>query len=357
MPHKITTRQYHEKYHPIFGWTNKPNVKGMVKIGQKIYFRRSHNSHGLRALREYNYIKPYGIKRILLVGDSFFWGYGVDDDYVISEKMQEIAGNGIEVINGAVTGYGTDQQLLWLAEEGIRYSPDVVVVSFFGNDLDEISFSVYYGYPKPYFVLENNKPALRNIPVPDTRETRRKGFEEPDTAFGKLKQFLRYNLHTYQFIVGRLNSIPPLREFFLKIGIAEEFTRQLPGVPFHRLDPELVPDLYRALVIEIKRVVEEVGARLLIVYIPERENTPNAPVRYKGVKDDAVSFNDRRSKDLEMLTKKYNIPYLNLLPVVRKYHLKGDYLYNPYEYDHHWSPLGHKIAAETIFAYIREKFL
>lgn len=353
-PHKITTRQYHEKYDPVLGWVNKPNMKGMVKIGRRIYFKRTHNSHGLRALREYTYEKPSGVKRILLLGDSFFWGYGVDDEYVISEVLQGMAGQKVEVINGSVTGYGTDQQLLWLVERGLRYRPDMVVASFFGNDLDEIAFSVYYGYPKPYFVIEKGRPVLKNIPVPDTRETRRKGFEEPDTTFGRLKRFLRYNCHTYQFIVGRLNSIPWLRQFFLKIGIAEEFTRALPGVPFHKLEPDKVDELYSALILEIKRVTEEAGARLLLVYIPEREDTLGSKIRYENVNKDAPELNDRFSKGIARLARKKRIEYLDLLPIVREHHLKGEYLYNPYEYDHHWSPLGHRVAAEAIYEYINK---
>jgi len=45
--------------------------------------------------------------------------------------MQKLAGNSVEVLNGAVTGYGTDQELLWLIEYGLKYSPDIVILGVF----------------------------------------------------------------------------------------------------------------------------------------------------------------------------------------------------------------------------------
>ena len=46
------------------------------------------------------------------------------------------AGSAVEVINLAVGGFGTLQELLVLQEEGLRYEPDLVVLGFyFGNDL------------------------------------------------------------------------------------------------------------------------------------------------------------------------------------------------------------------------------
>lgn len=347
-PHTIRVRPYHEVYHPLFGWANKPGMKGYVFIGKHIAFYRTHNSHGLRSIREIPYEKLPGRKRVLLLGDSFFWGYGVNDNDVISEVMQRMVGSSVEIINGAVTGYGTDQELLWLAEEGLKYQPDLVILGFFGNDQDEISNSIYYGYPKPYFSLINGKLVLKNVPVPDTRETRRKAFEEPDTWFGKLKKFLRHNIHTYQFIIGRLNSVPAVRNFFLKTGLAEEFTRALPGVPAYTLKKEMLYPLLFALLKEIKNICDEAGAKFLLVYIPERENTPGTPVHHDGVLPDAVEINNSLSALLKKFAKKNNIEFFDLLPVVREYHKKGIYLYRNYRYDHHWSPMGHKIAAETL---------
>jgi lysophospholipase L1-like esterase len=359
-PHKVTTRQYHGKYHPVIGWVNKPYVQGKVKVTGNVYFFRTHNNKGLRSTRPADYDNPMKKKRVLLLGDSFFWGFGVDDMHVLSEVLQEMIGDNGEIINGAVTGYGTDQELLWLAEEGMKYQPGLVILGFFpANDLDEIAnsimYAIMYGYPKPYFSFEGERLVVRNIPVPDTRETRRKAFEEVDTWFGKVKKYLRYNVHTYQFIVNRLNSIQSLRRFFLTIGIAEEFTKELPGIPHLKLSPDKVQELSDGLIGETKNASESVRAEFLLVFIPKKENNRHNSLRYKEVKEDAYDWNTRVSKYLRAFTSENNINYLDLLPIIRRHHERGEHLYTPEEYDHHWTPLGHKVAAEAMYEWLKEK--
>lgn len=350
-PHKLLTRSYHEQYHPKLGWVNKPNADGYFYYRRDVRIHRHHNNHGLRMLRDVTYEKPAGIKRILLLGDSFFWGYFVDDQFVVSEVLQRFLGNSVEVINGAVTGYGTDQELLWLNEYGLRYSPDIVILGIFPtNDLDEISHSVMYGFPKPIFMLENGKLTLHNVPVPDTRETRRKAFEEPQTLLGKVKKFLRFHTHTYPFLAKRINAIPGMRDFLLKTGLAEEYTRALPGIKNITLPPDQAWPLYLALIKEIKAICEKNGIEFILVFIPEKENTPGAAVKYPDVTSEAVNRNDENSRFLKAFTEKYKIRFIDLLPHVRERHMKGIPVHNPEYYDHHWTPAGHRMAAEVLLS-------
>ena len=70
-----------------------------------------------------------------------------------------------QVLNTGVSGWGTDQQYLFLRDEGFRYEPDIVVVSFFFmNDFDNIRYSSQYGLGKPLFI--NTSLDLANVPVP-----------------------------------------------------------------------------------------------------------------------------------------------------------------------------------------------
>ncbi|MEO1994439.1 MAG: hypothetical protein ABGZ17_04110, partial [Planctomycetaceae bacterium] len=70
-----------------------------------------------------------------------------------------------QVINTGVSGWGTDQELLFLEHEGFKYQPDIVVLTFFiGNDPDNNSKSRQYGLDKPLFVDTDLK--LTNVPVP-----------------------------------------------------------------------------------------------------------------------------------------------------------------------------------------------
>ena len=69
------------------------------------------------------------------------------------------------VINSGVSGWGTDQEYLFLKREGFKYSPDVVVLAFLiVNDIRNNSVSIQYGMHKPVFL--DRELNLANVPVP-----------------------------------------------------------------------------------------------------------------------------------------------------------------------------------------------
>jgi lysophospholipase L1-like esterase len=96
------------------------------------------NGQGLRADRDYPYAKPPGVRRIVSLGDSYTVGYEVENEETFSQVLErELAARGfaVEVLNAGVSGYSTAEQLLYLERELLRYDPDVVLVTFYGNDL------------------------------------------------------------------------------------------------------------------------------------------------------------------------------------------------------------------------------
>ena len=96
------------------------------------------NARGLRADRDYPYAKPAGAKRIVCIGDSFTAGYEVTiEDCFTSVLERELVerGHRVEVLNAGVSGYSNAEACLYLERELLKYEPDVVVLSFFFNDL------------------------------------------------------------------------------------------------------------------------------------------------------------------------------------------------------------------------------
>ncbi|MDX1650569.1 MAG: GDSL-type esterase/lipase family protein, partial [Myxococcota bacterium] len=96
------------------------------------------NAQGMRDDRDFAYAKPPGRQRILSLGDSFTAGYEVEADETFSavlERTLRDRGLDVEVLNAGVSGFSTAEAYLYLERELWRYAPDVVVVSFFGNDL------------------------------------------------------------------------------------------------------------------------------------------------------------------------------------------------------------------------------
>jgi hypothetical protein len=102
------------------------------------YFRINHQ--GMRSDRDVSYEKPPGVKRIVSLGDSFTIGFEVDADKCFSSILEaelRQAGLDVEVLNAGVSGYSNAEELLYLERELIKYAPDLVLVSFYGNDVED----------------------------------------------------------------------------------------------------------------------------------------------------------------------------------------------------------------------------
>lgn len=153
------------KYDSMLGWAHQPSQEGMFDSPE---FRTSVriNDKGLRD-HSHSYERQNDVKRILVLGDSFTWGYGVEESERFSQQLEKSLG--VDVINAGVSGYSTDQELLWYKNEGIKYETDLVIVQLSGNDVSDntrqLVSTIYY---KPEFVLEGDQLVSIGYPVPKT---------------------------------------------------------------------------------------------------------------------------------------------------------------------------------------------
>ena len=98
------------------------------------------NSAGMRDTRDFAYEKPAGVVRVLSLGDSQTQGHEVRQEATYSAVLERaLAARGVEaeVLNAGVSGFSTAEALVYLENEGWRYSPDVVVLGFFANDFED----------------------------------------------------------------------------------------------------------------------------------------------------------------------------------------------------------------------------
>jgi lysophospholipase L1-like esterase len=126
---------------------NEPNAVYRHKSADvTVWFRI--NSQGMRADREFAREKPPGVKRIVSLGDSFTMGYEVANEETFSSLLERdlrAKGLNVEVINAGVSGYSNAEECLYLERELLSYSPDLVIVSFYANDLDDNVRSGLFG--------------------------------------------------------------------------------------------------------------------------------------------------------------------------------------------------------------------
>jgi lysophospholipase L1-like esterase len=102
------------------------------------------NSDGLRD-REYTVAKPPGVYRIMMLGDSTTFGWGVRHEDTAAKFLErKLNGhlppgyNKVEVINTGVGNYDTVQEVTYYETIGYKYQPDLVVLVFFINDPEPV---------------------------------------------------------------------------------------------------------------------------------------------------------------------------------------------------------------------------
>lgn len=134
----------------IVPFTVAPN-QNSVHLGYTREFKHkvATNSLGLRGSKEVEKQKPEGGYRILVIGDSMTFGWGVEDDetfsYVLERNLNAAAAEvGVprrfEVINAGFSGgFTLDGFYSWMVNKGFELEPDLVLVSFFPyNDVSDL---------------------------------------------------------------------------------------------------------------------------------------------------------------------------------------------------------------------------
>lgn len=104
------------------------------------------NSHGFRG-REYSLQKPPGTFRIVVIGDSITFGnrLAAEENYpAVLESLYQQAGKSVEVLNLALGGYDTLQEVATLKDIGLAFYPDLVILGYCINDIGVASGNVNY---------------------------------------------------------------------------------------------------------------------------------------------------------------------------------------------------------------------
>ena len=101
---------------------------------------------------------------MLVVGDSFAFGDGVNDEESWPAVLERLSGG--RVINAGVPGFGLDQVVLRAEQLAAIYAPDTIIVGFIPHDVLRCEMAYWSGLPKPYFDVDAAGLHLHPAPVP-----------------------------------------------------------------------------------------------------------------------------------------------------------------------------------------------
>jgi hypothetical protein len=285
-------------YHPVRGWTLRPNLDALPVFGDKTL---SSTSRGYRGLREVPPTKPEGRLRVAALGDSFTFGEDVGDAETWVHQLAVID-PALETVNLGIHAYGHDQMLLTLREEGPSLRPDVVLLGFVHIDLER-NRTAFLDYAKPWFDLEGETLVLRGVPVstPEALRTR----EPWRSRFLDLLSMLHARI----------------RE---RAGMEERARRELG----------------EALLGAIRDTAREIGARAVFVYLPILDEI-GAPGPSAG------------ERFFEAACRQQGLACVSLRPSFHQRVQGGQHL----KRRGHWGPTEHRAAAEDLLRLLTKRGL
>ncbi len=161
----------------------KPHATGVFpgSVDSKRMFSYRTNDHGLR--ERDRPAKAPGTKRVLVMGDSYTWGYAIAEEeaypQVAERLLAERGRSDIEVINGGIPDYNSRQERALLQQLIPTYQPDAVFLSYVVNDAEPSTAmptppEEVYRHSRSWFVTEVaerlNRRLFRHRVLPSAKD-------------------------------------------------------------------------------------------------------------------------------------------------------------------------------------------
>jgi lysophospholipase L1-like esterase len=299
----------------------KPNLRGVFE-GQPL----ATNSRGQRD-RDYDPAKPAGTVRIVALGDSSLFGWGVKGEETATEVLEEMLGSApglppTEVINFATPGYNTAIEADVFIEKALQYDPDVVLINFNTNDYDV--------------------PAFMKVPPRDYATLRRSFlFDLLYSEYEAWTAVPRRELPVFDFATRTL-TLEEADRLDQDPGLPEEYRHMVGARGFERAMDRIVTTAKNH-GIEVIVFDARPFAGLHPTYVPN------------AFRDSQRDLLERLSKEKGfhwLNTYRYFVDHLNANPEAR-----FPRVFAVSDSDSHPSVLAHRLSAQAVYDYLIEKRL
>lgn len=291
------------------------------------------NSRGFRTSaehEEYPYDKKPGTLRMMLLGPSFAFGWGVNYEETFAVRLAKIlqdngysGGRNVEVINTGVPSLGPSKQFRWYKHEGIRYRPDLVIQFIYGSMAAPSD-------PGDYLFVNNEGHLINRNASLATR------------IRGKTKKsaIVFYSWITYLRIEKAFS------------GSQEGGHVMGAGLPLEirtafNLKNQAVQDAM-SFYEDLRKTVASGGGRLLVVYFPLSCSIhPEDMARWRHLGEQNVDWQIVFNRGFCDHLNEFGIDCINLTDAfLQAVNRNGKRLYNLV--DVHWTLEGNRVAAEAV---------
>jgi lysophospholipase L1-like esterase len=292
------------QYDREYGWAHVPSSSGrFASFGFDTFVEI--NSQGFRG-PEVPTRKDPSQRRIVVIGDSFVWGFGVEYDEIFASRIENACRN-VEVINLGVSGYSTDQELLLFEEKGADLEPDVVILVVAANDFSSNTRSKeYVYYHKPLFVIDGDELVLTNRPVPR---------EGPLVRFAARTSKRSYLLTQINRVIHAARKEAKVAPEAPQVSEVRANEIDYPRTPAERVTGKLLERLLSS--------IEASGAKPVVVFVDGMQGRDRRLASYLG------------ETGAELVHIDDYMPSGNH----ETHHLPGDF---------HWNPTGHAVVGNAV---------
>lgn len=315
------------RYHQTFGQWYVPNLRAYVRH-ERGYFIVKTNRVGMRSCRDDLEQSPQGRRRMLVFGDSFTAGWGVNNEERFSDRLEKLL-NGVDVLNFGLDGSGIDQQFLIFERLGSRFGGDIILFCPLVENIRRVTMKYWMAVdrtsgqrmlvPKPYCVLDNGALQFRHMPVPRTRPS---ATDAPD-EWRLLAQANAQPGAMRRFVSTLLRPVKPL---------AMKLSRHQP-FPQYDAPDRFAWQLTQAL---LRRLLDQAGPRHVIL-------APLPTFHYiEGLS--RPTYLDRYR---EFATRHRGVSLVDVLPAFRALSVSERRACR-YPHDIHYTPFAHAVVARVL---------
>ena len=317
-------RLYWEEMDTVVGIWHRPNhsyrhIKECLNV---IY---NSNSYGSRDKERQT---ASSTNRVIVLGDSFIEGFGVDEEKRLSNLLENATS--IPHLNFGMSGnFGPTQYYLVYKSLASKFSHDAVIIAIlpendFTDDDLEIGKQIYAKRYKPYW--HGEYPDYKLVYFQDSIHKSELYNVQPNSLRIALKNFtFSYNAFSYL-------KYAYLQSFIEKSDVTISSTN-LPD--FFNFTSEQF-DRMKYSIKAIKKIAKEKS--VIVITIPDLSDI----ILFDQLQDPPLL-----SKKLGVFCKRNNIEYLDLLESMHK-QPKEDWHKMYLECDGHWSDFGNEVAAKLV---------
>jgi len=339
------------RFIPIFRYEELPKIYKLDKDfgpilipGSQAIYRKpcfsmniKINSHGLRD-REFPLYKEKDTYRILALGDSFTFGTGVDNQETYPKYLEGLLNssslnkNKYEVINAAVFGWGPYQEYIYLKEKGMKFKPDLIIVGFCTNDIEDVySFEVNQGM-LPY-----------RVPLP---------FKE---ALARHSYFYRILRILYNRFLITLGKRYPAAFFDSPEDIFKESYPEELKIAFKKTEDRILKMKELSLGNDVKIIFVFMPTRSEVLGELDKNNSLTRKKLYFFNREFIKLYNLKIHREIYGFLKEKKIPTVDPLAVFKEvYNTKSlNFLY--FWCDGHFTPEANRLVAQDIYDFLLSK--